>query len=262
MPPDSYGERCEQVARAFSAAFVPYVEARLAARGLDPEPIRDAIDAGRKQAADALAAWARRSPRNQRASPLELVREALLLPTAALAARGAEPVARDVEQVAALPGDHFDLAPATSRDLGDEAWQAHVAWGIARAGEVAGMVPRPPSEEASGAFAALVATDLMDRTRIAETGSAAGCEVVVWRNPGAIEAGLGQRTPVVAFVDLTHAAANDAIRRLVAGGVRTIAYGPHVDDLAMAAAGALGAAEVLPRSRFFKRLPGLFPTLV
>lgn len=262
MSAESYGARCAEVARAFTAAFAPYVETRLAALGLDAAPIGDAIEAGRDQAATALASWARRSPRDQRSSPLELVREALALPTAALAARGVEPVTRDTDQATALPGDHYDLAPATSRDLGDEAWRAHVAWGISRAEEVAGLVPRPAVEVDAAAFAALVSTDLMDRTRIVEAGAAAGCEVVVWRNPAAIDKGLAEGAPVVAFVDLAHVAANDAIRLLVGAGVRTIAYGPHVDDLAMAAAGALGAAEVLSRSRFFKRLPGLFPTLV
>jgi hypothetical protein len=99
----------------------------------------------------------------------------------------------------------------------------------------------------------------MDRTRIGDAATAAGCELILWRNPGAVSAGLDSEPPALAFVDLSHPAANEAIAQLAAARVRTIAFGPHVDDLAMAAAGALGADEVLPRARFFHRLAALFP---
>jgi hypothetical protein len=33
----------------------------------------------------------------------------------------------------ALPGDVYDLAPASSRDLGEEVWEAHLRWGAAKA---------------------------------------------------------------------------------------------------------------------------------
>jgi len=141
-----------------------------------------------------------------------------------------------------------------------------VAWGIARAEAVAGMVPAPPSAGRAGrtaqAVAALVATDLMDRTRIAETADRVGYTLELWRNPAAVSDGLARIAPAVVFVDLRHAAADEAIRMLVAAQVRTVVYGPHVDDMAMAAARALGAAEVVPRSRFFARLPSMFPEVV
>jgi hypothetical protein len=59
-------------------------------------------------------------------------------PTRALAEAGTPPVRRDPAAVAALPGDLYDLAPASSRPLGDAAWEAHMAWGAAKA---AAMTP-------------------------------------------------------------------------------------------------------------------------
>jgi hypothetical protein len=164
---------------------------------------------------------------------------------------------RTAPDEAALPGDLLDIAPATSRDIGEEAWRAHVAWGLARAETIAGMVPRPAAP--AGATVALVGTDLMDRTAIQSAADAAGFELVLWRNPAAVSDGIAASKPALALVDLSHAAAMDAIRALADAGVRTVAFGPHVDDHAMAAAQALGAEEALPRSRFFRRLPGLFP---
>ena len=249
------------MAEAFVAAYGPYVGRKLDELGVDVAAVSDAMEAGAVRLADTLAAWAEVPADEQRSSPLQLFRLGLDPPTARLVELGVERARRDANQEAALPGDTFDLAPATSRDLDERAWRAHVAWGIARTHAIAGLVPKLAPAGAV-ACVALVGTDLMDRTRISETGRAAGYEVMVWRNPGAIASGLEQSVPVAAFVDLSHPAANEAIANLVGAGVRTIAFGPHVDDLAMAAAGALGASEVLPRSRFFKRLPSLFPRIV
>jgi len=41
-----------------------------------------------------------------------------------------------------------------------------------------------------------------------------------------------------------------------------VAFGPHVDDLALVRAGALGADRALPRSRFFKGIADLLPRRV
>lgn len=258
---DAYRAQSRAIAAALVAAYVPYVQRMIVAMGVDLEAVDAAIERSRAELERTLVAWADVPAQEQRASPLELFREALALPTARLTELDVDITSRDAPQQDALPGDVFDLAPASSRDLGEEAWRAHVAWGIARTEAIAGLVPRT-SPPAVGAKAALIGTDIMDRTRIVDAGNAAGYEVMLWRNPGALAAGLDQSRPSIAFVDLTHPAAHEAIRRLVRARVRTIAYGPHVDDLAMAAAGALGATEVLPRSRFFKRLPELFPTIV
>lgn len=67
--------------------------------------------------------------------------QAMSFPTAALTAAGTTPPSRDPVAVNALPGDRFDLAPASSRDLGEEVWRAHIAWGMAKARQVGGKTP-------------------------------------------------------------------------------------------------------------------------
>ena len=259
MDATTYAAISRRVAETFVAAYAGYVRRRLAAVGAEGPTLEAAIAQGQASLAASFASWREASPASQRTSPLELFREALVPPTAAAIARGISPPDRDDAQEQALPGDLLDLAPATSRDLGDEAWEAHVAWGLARAEAIAGMVPRSSEAAVAGVRVALVGTDLMDRTRIGDLVSAAGYELLVWRNPAAVFAGLAEAAPAIALVDLSHPAANEAIERLATAGVRTIAFGPHVDDLAMAAARALGADDVLARSRFFARLPSLLP---
>jgi len=67
---------------------------------------------------------------------LELFQEALRFPTYALEQAGNQPVGRDEIATNALPGDRFGLAPASSRDLGEEAWMAHLSWGAAKAAAI------------------------------------------------------------------------------------------------------------------------------
>jgi hypothetical protein len=55
----------------------------------------------------------------------------------------------------------------------------------------------------------------------------------------------------VVLVDLTRHGGDVAAVRAAAPGAHIVAFGPHVDDGALAAARADGADTVLPRSRFF-----------
>ena len=167
-------------------------------------------------------------------------------PTEALRAAGVRGVPRDPVAVSALPGDLYDLAPASSQDLGEEAWQVHVAWAMQKAQSVV----RPA--------VGLLSTDLMDSARIEQAAGEAGYRVETWRGLPT----LGERRPSIAFIDLTHADADDAIRLLADAGVRVVAFGPHVDDLAMIRARSLGAADALARPRFFRTIPELLPESV
>ena len=278
--PDTAGPPPEatELASAFVAAYRDYVRGRVEA--LVAGPADGPSDGPTNEEVPGLAAaleegseWLDVSLRNlfavppasQRRSPLELFREAMRFPTEALAVAGVEPVARDHGERDFLPGDLYGLAPGTSRELGERAWRAHLAWGVTKARAVAGVVPAAsparPSRAASPAVVALFGSDLMDRSKIEGAAEAAGYRLQVWRNPGALVDGL-ETPPALAFVDLKHVAADDAVRALAAAGVRMIAFGPHVDDLALARAKALGADEVLPRSRFFVRLADLFPVIV
>lgn len=266
MDPSEYAALSADVARTFVAALDGYVRGIVVDRGLDDQGLDAAITEAETWLDTRFGQWMEATPTRQAGSPLAMFREALRFPSAALLSAGAEAVDRDPQQVEALPGDVLDLSPATSQQLGEEAFAAHVAWGLGRAEAVAGMVPSSASGRPAAATAmdvALVSGNLMDRTRIAEVVEGAGFSLVVWRNPGAVTAGLESGPlPVVAFVDLVHPAANGIMADLVAAGVRTVAFGPHVDDFALVAARALGVADALPRSRFFHRLPSLLPQAV
>jgi hypothetical protein len=259
-------DRADDITRelkaAFTSAFAPYVDRVAAERGWPlPPDWADAVAAGRTRLAAALDEVLGAPMGRQARSPLELFQDALRLPTEALAAAGVAPVERDPVEVNALPGDRYAMAPASSQALGERAWKAHVAWGMEKARLVAGVVPAAGDPGGVAPSVALVGVDLMDRVRIEEAATAAGYTLQLLRNPAAVEAALPGPAPAVVFVDMAHPAADDAMRAMAGAGWRMVAFGPHVDDAAMVRAMALGAAEVLPRSRFFRRLPDLLPRL-
>ncbi len=88
--------------------------------------------------------------------------------------------------------------------------------------------------------------DLMDRSRLAAAG-----EITFVSTPGELK---GVDADVV-VVDLSRPGVLDALGDLA--GVRTIGFGSHVDRRLLDDAQAAGCDEVLPRSRFFARLPDL-----
>jgi hypothetical protein len=71
----------------------------------------------------------------QTVTPLEVVRSAILEPTAVLRAAGIPPVERDEFHERMWPDDVYGLVPATLGDLGDsDLAPLHLAWGMAKAG--------------------------------------------------------------------------------------------------------------------------------
>lgn len=235
------------LAESLVAAYRLHAAGRLAALGIPVPPGWDgALEAGEGWLAGALEELLAMPFARQPRGPLEVFQEAMRFPTAALDAAGAPPADRDPAAIDALPGDRFDLAPASSRDLGEEVWARHLAWGAAKAGALS----RP--------VVVLVSADLLDASRVEAEAAAAGYRCEVWRS---LPAEIG-RQPAIALVDLVHRQADDAVRSLSAAGVRVIAFGPHVDDLAMVRARSLGAAEALPRSRFFASVRDLLLPVV
>lgn len=226
---------------ALVAAYRPYVQGVLADRRLPP--VSDAITEGAEWLDRELGALLSLPPAQQPRSPLEIFQEALRFPTAAIEATGIEPVVRDEVAVSALPGDVYDLAPTSSQALGEEVWQTHLEWGAAKA---AALQP----------VAVLVSRNLMDGSRVEAAAEARRYRLVTVRR---LEA-LPDRA-VVVFVDLEHPDADEAVRMATTRAGRVVAYGPHVDDLAITRAQSLGAAAAMPRSRFFKDIAGQFPTL-
>ena len=119
---------------AFVEAFGPYVRHRLGQLGIQaPDGFASVLDAASTRLQGSLEALLSQPYDTQTRGPLELFQEAMEGPTSALEASGAAPASRDEVARAALPGDIFDLAPASSRALGEDAWRAHLLWGAAKA---------------------------------------------------------------------------------------------------------------------------------
>ena len=111
-----------------------YVRAAVAGRvGHEPAGLDEAIAAGRQWLEKALEQLLQRPYPRQSRGPLEVFQEAMRFPTRALEASGYPPVQRDDLSCKALPGDVYGLAPASSREVGEEVWRAHLAWGADKA---------------------------------------------------------------------------------------------------------------------------------
>ena len=238
-------------------AYRPYVLERL--RGGGWPPVDEAVLAeGEAWLSRELENLLSRPYAEQRRSPLEIFQEAMAFPTAALSEAGAVPRVRDPVEMSALPGDLFGLAPASSAEMGEDVWRAHLNWGAAKASEVTRLV-EPEAKTVAPPRAVLVASNLLDRDRVEGAVRAAGYDFAAWSS---VADPLPDRLPDVAFVDLEHHHADDAVRRLARAGVRVVGFGPHVDDVGMLRARRLGAAAALPRSRFFKAIGEFLPPLV
>jgi hypothetical protein len=232
---------------ALVAAYGPHLRQILRHRGVEIPGVSAALEEGQAWLDEALGALFSLPFHRQSRGPLELFQDAVRFPTAALQDGGLPPVARDEAARTALPGDLYDLAPTSSQELGEEVWEAHLAWGAAKAASLRPTV-------------GLLSADLIDHSKIELVVGAAGLRLIVWRTGSDLRAGT--KRPALALVDLSHADADDAIRLLSAENVRVIGFGPHVDDLAMVRARTLGAADALPRSVFFRTLERLLPTPV
>ncbi len=240
-------DAAQELMTSMLSAYAGYIERRLQELGVDrPPSFDDALAEGRAWLQDNLEALLVVPFAEQRRGPLEVFQEAMRFPTDALAEAGIEPLRRDPGAVAALPGDLFSLAPASSRPLGDEVWTAHLAWGAEKAGSV------QPSR-----WVGLLSSNLMDRSRIEQPVERSGAKLVVWPVRVAGNIDPGGPLPALALIDLSVPDALVAVETLVQAGVRVVAYGPHVNRDALRSAGRLGAEQVLARSVFFEKLADL-----
>ena len=170
----------------------------------------------------------------QRRGPLEVFQEAMRFPTEALAADGIPEPARDEAVARVLPGDVYDLAPASTRLIGDDVWAAHMEWGAKKAA----AITRPT--------VLVAARSLIDWSRIEEAASSASMSAARWRGSAGGAALL--------CVDLELDDALTIVQEGVNEGVSVVAYGPHRSVEVLDAARAAGATHVLARSAFFARL--------
>jgi len=229
---------------SFVSAFSGYVEERVGEQGLErPSSFDGALAEGEAWLAATLEALLALPFDRQRRGPLEVFQEAMRFPTEALAAAGVEEVGRDSGTMAALPGDVYDLAPASSRQLGDEVWMAHLAWGAAKARAL----------RRSGSVG-LLSSNLMDRSRIEPVVERSGARLVVWNAWTEGPDGQPGDWPDLVLADLSVPDSILAIEALVQAGARVVAFGPHVDRVALRSARQAGADQVLARSVFFEKL--------
>ena len=90
--------------------------------------------------------------------------------------------------------------------------------------------------------------DLMDRSRLAGVG-----DVTFVDQPS----GLASLEADVVVVDLTRPGVLEALPTVAQGGSRIIGFANHTRRDLLEAAHAAGCSEVMARSAFFSRLPGL-----
>lgn len=129
-------EASQALADELVAAYAPFVRARAESFGVD---LAEALAAGEVWLRDQLTAELSRPYDQQRRGPLEIFQAAMSSPTEVLLAAGVEEPRRDAMAVRALPGDRFNLAPASSRDISDDVWTAHLGWGVTKAAAMKGL---------------------------------------------------------------------------------------------------------------------------
>jgi hypothetical protein len=230
------------------SVFPGYVEGRLKELDLErPASFDGALAAGAAWLRANLEALLALPFHQQRRGPLEVFQEAMRFPTDALAGAGVPVVPRDPGSAAALPGDVYSLAPASSRQLGEEVWTAHLTWGATKARAMRRT-----------RLVGLLSGNLMDRSRIGPLVERSGAQLVVWTNYAAGTENVEGDLPELVLADLAVPDSLRAIEGWVQAGVRVIAYGPHVDRQALRSARLAGAEQVLARSVFFEKLGGLF----
>jgi hypothetical protein len=108
----------------------------------------------------------------------------------------------------------------------------------------------------------LLSRDLIFTSKIQGTAKALGYQLEVIGDLPRAKSAIGMLHPYVIFIDLTagNLSSSDAIRdyvKLAGPDVWLVAFGPHVEEEALANAKAAGCQVVLPRSKFADRLPTL-----
>lgn len=142
---ESMPEVSRRLVEALVDAYPRQVRQRLGESA--PAGIDEAVRRGRDWLQTALIELLSQPFPDQRRGPLEVFQEAMRFPTEHLSAAGVETPRRDPVAESALPGDLYDLAPASTRELGEEVWGIHLAWGATKAATITGSAP-PGSDDA------------------------------------------------------------------------------------------------------------------
>lgn len=106
-------------------------------------------------------------------------------------------------------------------------------------------------------------SDLLWASRVKGTADRLGVPARPVRSVEMLEARLADSEVTALIVDLETGPLGPALiaRAVEAGGIRVVAFGPHVDAAALSAAREAGAHRVLSRGAFAERLPQLLAEL-
>jgi hypothetical protein len=120
----------------------------------------------------------------------------------------------------------------------------------------------PSTQPEPGPLGLLLSRDLIFTTKIKQTAAALGYRILVASDTSLARSLIETSGPRVVFVDLTagEVAAPGALSdymKLAGSDAWFVAFGPHVEVDALAAAKAAGCQVVLPRSKFAAELPEL-----
>lgn len=96
--------------------------------------------------------------------------------------------------------------------------------------------------------------DLMDRSKVQGAARAKGARLELVASPSELGTALDDDVSLV-LVDLSRPGVLEALS--ACRGAPIVGFGSHVDAELLEAAKRAGCREALPRSAFFKRLPGL-----
>lgn len=240
---------------AFVATLPAYTTALFAERGypLDRTSV-ESIERATAALDAELGAELELPFREQRRSPLEIVRSVLVIPGSALAEAGIPPTSPSGPR---SDVDPYALEPGSSSDLGADAHEAHLRWGVAKASAfTTGPAPTPSAPEVL-----IMAGRRSDREELAAAVKSRGMLAAVVRNPGAVAGAIERESAVFAVVDLAHQSARDAIAQLVEAAIPTVAYGESIDDLAETGLRAQGVRDVVGRGRLLADPSAFLPLI-
>jgi len=227
----------EAMRGAFREAMPAYLAAVLEALEIDPAGHEERLTAAAAQVWDELAVFTRPFEQQDR-SPMEVMR-AVAVAT--------------IEDIAG-PEVRF-AGPASSIELGETAWQAHLAWGTAKAKAVAPSVRRGAGSRPR--CAVFVSRSI--RSSVEEAVEACGYEVVRVRRPAQLMESPSR--PQLALVDLGREGAFEVIATASRAGSMPIAIGTAVTDMLAASAKAAGARRVGELERFLDDPCGVLPVV-
>ncbi len=230
------------IREAFVAAYPRYVASLLLDRGVDVVPvIADGIVAGAEVLDGLLTSLEARHPGLQLHSPLELFREALRPVDRALSIAGIEPPDVDDYQRRLLPWDTYSLSPGSSQQLGAEAHDAHLKWGVLKA---RAHLDRPT--------AGLRCSE-DDSARFLEQLNALGYRVLRLPTDEMVSVGL---------IDIDEQGVDRIVRSTSEAGAQVIVFGGDPDDTQQVRFKALGATAVVPKHSLLDDLAGHIPMIV